>query len=142
MNLLQLEPIRAMRATVKVNKENKVNLLLQVKVMEVSAKLIGATLSAQKGRLVADQIRGLSVEKALQILSFSAKKSAQIMKKVLESAIANAEHNEGADIDELKVAKVFVDEGRTQKRMHARAKGRGNRILKRNNHITVTVSDS
>ena len=110
--------------------------------MEVRAILKNATISAQKGRLVADQIRGKPVEQALQILNFSTKKGATIVKKVLESAIANAEHNEGADIDELKVAKVFVDEGRTQKRMHARAKGRGNRILKRSSHITVTVSDS
>ncbi len=110
--------------------------------MEVSARLKGASLSAQKGRLVADQIRGMPVEKALQVLAFSTKKSAFIVKKVLESAIANAEHNEGADIDELKVTTIFVDEGRTQKRMRARAKGRGNRILKRSSHITVTVSDS
>ena len=110
--------------------------------MEVSAKLKNARLSAQKGRLVADQIRGKSVEQALQVLSFSTKKAAHIMKKVLESAIANAENNEGADIDELKVKTVFVDEGRTMKRIQARAKGRANRILKRSSHITVTVSDS
>ena len=110
--------------------------------MEVSAKLKNARLSAQKGRLVADQIRGKSVEQALQVLSFSTKKAAQIMKKVLESAIANAENNEGADIDELKVKTVYVDEGRTMKRIQARAKGRANRILKRSSHITVTVSDS
>ena len=110
--------------------------------MEVSAKLRNAPLSAQKGRLVADQIRGMHVEKALQVLAFSPKKAAHMVKKVLESAIANAEHNEGADIDELKVSRVFVDEGPTYKRMRARAKGRGNRILKRHSHITVTVSDS
>jgi large subunit ribosomal protein L22 len=110
--------------------------------MEVSAKLKNARLSAQKGRLVADQIRGKSVEQALQTLSFSTKKAAQVMKKVLESAIANAENNEGADIDELKVKTVCVDEGRTMKRIQARAKGRANRILKRSSHITVTVSDS
>ena len=110
--------------------------------MEVRAKLRNATISAQKGRLVADQIRGKSVEQALQTLTFSTKKAAQIMKKVLESAIANAENNEGADIDELKVKTVFVDEGRTNKRIQARAKGRANRILKRSSHITVTVSDS
>ena len=110
--------------------------------MEVSAKLRNAQLSAQKGRLVADLIRGKSVEQALQVLSFSTKKAAQIMKKVLESAIANAENNEGADIDELKVKTVYVDEGRTMKRIQARAKGRANRILKRSSHITVTVSDS
>jgi large subunit ribosomal protein L22 len=107
--------------------------------MEVSAILRGTRLSAQKGRLVADQIRGLRVEKALNILAFSPKKGAGIIKKVLESAIANAEHNEGADIDELKVAAIMVDEGPVMKRMHARAKGRGNRIVKRTSHITVTV---
>lgn len=110
--------------------------------MEVSAKLSNAPLSAQKGRLVADQIRGMNVERALQILSFSPKKAAHMVKKVLESAIANAEHNDGADIDELKISKIFVDEGPTYKRMRARAKGRGTRILKRHSHITVTVSDS
>lgn len=110
--------------------------------MEVRAKLRNATISPQKGRLVADQIRGKSVEQALQTLTFSTKKAAQIMKKVLESAIANAENNEGADIDELKVKTVCVDEGRTMKRIQARAKGRANRILKRSSHITVTVSDS
>ena len=110
--------------------------------MEVSAKLKHAGLSPQKGRLIADQIRGVPVEKALQLLAFSTKKAAFIVKKVLESAIANAEHNEGADIDELKVHRIMVDEGRTNKRFHARAKGRGNRILKRTSHITVTVSDS
>ncbi len=110
--------------------------------MEVSAKLTNASLSAQKGRLVADQIRGLPVEKAIQTLAFSPKKAARVLKKVLESAIANAEHNEGADIDELKVSAIFVDEGPTYKRMRARAKGRGTRILKRRAHITVTVSDS
>ena len=109
--------------------------------MEVSAILKNANLSAQKGRLVADQIRGVPVERALQILAFSTKKAAHTMKKVLESAIANAEHNEGADVDELKVSRVFVDEGRTLKRFHARAKGRGNRIRKRTSHITVMVSD-
>jgi len=110
--------------------------------MEVNAKLKNVPLSAQKGRLVADQIRGLNVEKALQLLAFSPKKAAHIVKKVLESAIANAEHNEGADIDELKISRIFVDDGPTQKRMRARAKGRGVRILKRHSHITVTVSDS
>ncbi len=110
--------------------------------MEVSAKLSNAPLSAQKGRLIANQIRGLNVEKALQILTFSPKKAAHLVKKVLESAIANAEHNEGADIDELKISTVFVDEGPTHKRMRARAKGRGVRILKRHSHITVTLSDS
>jgi large subunit ribosomal protein L22 len=110
--------------------------------MEVSAKLKNADLSPQKGRLVADQIRGKNVENALQVLTFSTKKAARIVKKVLESAIANAEHNEGADIDELKISRIFVDEGRYQGRYRARAKGRGARILKRSCHITVTVSDS
>ena len=110
--------------------------------MEVSAKLKNASVSPQKGRLVADQIRGKSVEQALQTLSFSTKKAAHIMKKVLESAIANAENNEGADIDELKVKTVCIDEGLTMKRIQARAKGRANRIIKRSSHITVTVSDS
>jgi len=110
--------------------------------MEVRAKLLNAPLSAQKCRLVADQIRGKNVENALQILAFSPKKAAHVVKKVLESAIANAEHNEGADIDELKVSRIFVDEGPTYKRMRARAKGRGVRILKRHSHITVMVSDS
>jgi len=110
--------------------------------MEVSAKLTNAPLSAQKGRLVADQIRGMPVEKALETLIFSPKKASHVVRKVLESAIANAEHNEGVDIDELKVSKIFVDEGPTFKRMRARAKGRGTRILKRRAHITVTVSDS
>ena len=110
--------------------------------MEVSSILKNADFSAQKGRLVADQIRGKNVENALQFLTYSTKKASRVVKKVLESAIANAEHNEGADIDELKVAKIFVDEGRYQGRYRARAKGRGTRILKRSCHITVTVSDS
>lgn len=109
--------------------------------MRVSAILRGTRLSAQKGRLVADQIRGLPVERALNILAFSPKKAAVIMKKVLESAIANAEHNEGADIDELRVATVMVDEGTSLKRFTARAKGRGNRIIKPTCHITVVVGD-
>ena len=109
--------------------------------MQAMAKLRYARLSAQKGRLVADQIRGMPAEQALNLLRFSSKKAAGLMRKVLESAIANAEHNEGADIDELKVAAVTVDEGPTQKRMRARAKGRGNRILKRTSHLSVTVSD-
>lgn len=109
--------------------------------MEVAAKLRFARISAQKMRLVADQIRGLPVERALQTLTFSPKKAARIMKKVLESAIANAEHNEGADIDELKVAKVYVDEGPDYKRIQARAKGRATRILKRTSHITVRVAE-
>ena len=109
--------------------------------MQAVAKLRYAHLSAQKGRLVADQIRGLPVEQALEILTFSKKKGAALMKKVLDSAIANAENNEGADIDELKVATVMVDEGPTMKRIRARAKGRAARILKRTSHITVSVSD-
>ena len=109
--------------------------------MEVAARLRFARISAQKCRLVADQIRGLPVERALQILSFSPKKAAGMMKKVLESAIANAEHNEGADIDELKVSRVFVDEGPSLKRIEARAKGRANRIVKRTSHITVLVGE-
>ncbi len=110
--------------------------------MEVSAKLTGAQISAQKVRLVADQIRGKEVEEALDILEFSNKKAADIVKKILNSAIANAEHNEGADVDELKVSTIFVDEGRTLKRLRPRAKGRADRILKRSCHITVKVSDS
>ncbi|MFA5626975.1 MAG: 50S ribosomal protein L22 [Thiohalomonadaceae bacterium] len=109
--------------------------------MEVAAKLRYARISPQKCRLIADLIRGMPVERALQTLSFSQKKAASLVKKVLESAIANAEHNDGADIDELKVAKVFVDEGPVLKRMQARAKGRGNRIMKRTSHITVLVAE-
>ena len=110
--------------------------------MEVSATLKQAHISAQKARLVADQVRGLPVERALNILIFSPKKAAAMVRKVLESAIANAEHNEGADIDELKVSAIYVNEARTLKRFRARAKGRGTRILKRNSHITVKVGDS
>ena len=110
--------------------------------MEVLAKHRYARISPQKARLVVDQIRGQSVEQALTILTFSNKKAAGLVQKVLESAIANAEHNEGADIDELTISKAFVDEGPTMKRIQARAKGRANRILKRSSHITVTVSDS
>ena len=109
--------------------------------MEVAATLKYAGISPQKCRLVADQIRGLPVERALQTLSFSPKKAAGIVKKVLESAIANAEHNEGADVDELKVKRVFVDEGPTYKRIRPRAKGRADRIMKRTSHITVVVGD-
>ncbi|MBT8138833.1 MAG: 50S ribosomal protein L22 [Gammaproteobacteria bacterium] len=109
--------------------------------MEVSAKLSGAQISAQKVRLVADQIRGKRAEDALDILTFSKKKAAAIVLKVLNSAIANAEHNEGADVDELKVSTVFVNEGRTMKRLKPRAKGRADRILKRACHITVKVAD-
>lgn len=109
--------------------------------MEIAAKLKSVGVSPQKARLVADQVRGQSVDKALEILTFSSKKSARIIKKILESAIANAEHNEGADIDELKVSTIFVDQGPVQKRIQARAKGRANRIIKRSSHITVCVSD-
>jgi len=109
--------------------------------MEVIAKHTGARISAQKAPLVADQIRGKSVGEALNILAFSTKKGAELVKKVLESAIANAEHNEGADIDELHVSAIFVDEGMTMKRIQPRAKGRADRILKRSSHITVKVSD-
>jgi large subunit ribosomal protein L22 len=108
---------------------------------EVAAILRGAQLSAQKARLVADQIRGKNVSEALTILEFSPKKGAELMKKVLESAIANAEHNEGADVDELNVSTIFVDEGTTMKRIRPRAKGRADRILKRSCHITIKVSE-
>jgi large subunit ribosomal protein L22 len=110
--------------------------------MEAFAKHRHARTSPQKARLVADQIRGLHVEKALEVLSYSPKKGAGLVKKVLESAIANAEHNEGADIDELLVSQIFVDEGPTMKRIKPRAKGRADRILKRSSHITVVVSDN
>jgi len=109
--------------------------------MEAIAKHNFARISPQKARLVADQIRGKSVDQALEILTFSNKKAAELVKKVLESAIANAEHNEGADIDDLSVAKIFVDEGPTMKRIMPRAKGRADRILKRSSHITVVVAD-
>ena len=109
--------------------------------METKAILRGVRLSAQKGRLVADQIRGLPVERALNVLSFSPKKGAVIIKKVLESAIANAEHNDGADIDELKVKTIYVEQGATLKRFTARAKGRGNRISKPTCHVYVTVGN-
>jgi|SRR5690625_2392186 len=109
--------------------------------MEVAAKLRYSRISPQKARLVADQVRGLPVGHALQVLEYSPKKAAHIIRKLLDSAIANAEHNEGADIDELKVARIFVDEGPTLKRIRARAKGRADRIMKRTSHITVTVSD-
>ena len=109
--------------------------------MQTRASLRGVRLSAQKGRLVADLIRGLAVDKALNVLAFSPKKGAKIIKKVLESAIANAEHNDGADIDELKVQTIYVEQGATLKRFHARAKGRGNRINKQSCHIFITVGD-
>ena len=109
--------------------------------MNTNAKLWGVRLSAQKGRLVADQIRGKSVEHALNILQFSPKKAGAIIRKVLESAIANAEHNAGADIDELKVTQICVEKGPVLKRFAARAKGRGNRIIKPTCHIFLTVGD-
>lgn len=109
--------------------------------METKAILRGVRLSDQKGRLVADQIRGKPVDQALNILAFSPKKGAGILKKVLESAIANAEHNDGADIDTLKVKTIYVEKGPVLKRFTARAKGRGNRIVKPTCHIYVTVGD-
>jgi large subunit ribosomal protein L22 len=109
--------------------------------MQVSAILRGTRLSSQKARLVADMVRGKPVDQALNILAFSPQKAAFTIKKVLESAIANAEHNEGADIDELTVKTIFVDQGPSLKRFTARAKGRGNRIIKPTCHITVTVGD-
>jgi large subunit ribosomal protein L22 len=109
--------------------------------MEVSAKARRLSISAHKARLVADQVRGKPVAEALDILHFSTKKGAVLVRKVVESAIANAENNEGADVDELKVAEIFVDEGMTMKRIRPRAKGRADRIFKRSSHITVTVSD-
>ena len=109
--------------------------------MEVSAVLKRANISAQKVRLVADQVRGMRVEKAEQLLTFSSKKAAHLVRKVLLSAVSNAEHNEGGDIDELKVSTIMIDEGPTMKRGRARAKGRGTKILKRTSHITIRVSD-
>jgi large subunit ribosomal protein L22 len=110
--------------------------------MRAEAKLKYARISAQKARLVADLIRGQRVEHALNTLTFSTKKGAALIKKVLESAIANAEHNEGADIDELKVESIQVNEGPTLKRIMPRAKGRANRIAKRTSHITLTVAEA
>ena len=110
--------------------------------MEVAAKLKGARISAQKARLVADEVRGMPVGEALNLLEFSKKKAAHLVRKLLNSASANAENNEGADVDELRVATIFVDEGLTMKRMRPRAKGRGDRILKRTCHITVKVADN
>jgi large subunit ribosomal protein L22 len=109
--------------------------------METKAILRGVRLSAQKGRLVADLIRGKPVDQAINILAFSPKRGAAIIKKVLESAIANAEHNDGADIDELKVKTIHVERGMFLKRFQARAKGRGNRVLKHTCHIYITVGD-
>lgn len=132
MSSLQLVPTEAILLTRKLSKGI---------VVEVTAKHKFARISPQKCRLIADQIRGLPVETALEALTFGVTKSSDLMKKVLESAIANAEHNEGADIDELCVSKVMVDEGPTMKRIRPRAKGRANRILKRTSHITVCVAD-
>ena len=109
--------------------------------MEISAKLIRANMSAQKARLVADQIRGLPVGAAVELLRFSPKDAAKAVKKVVDSAIANAEHNAGLDSDDLVVKTIFVNEGPVMKRFHARARGRGCQILKRSCHITVTVSE-
>jgi large subunit ribosomal protein L22 len=109
--------------------------------MQVTAILRGTRLSSQKARLVADMVRGKPVDQALNILTFSPQKAAFTIKKVLESAIANAEHNEGADIDELSVTTIYVDQGASLKRFTARAKGRGNRIVKPTCHITLTVGD-
>lgn len=109
--------------------------------METNAILRGVRLSAQKGRLVADLIRGKSVDQALNILAFSPKKGAGVVRKVLESAIANAEHNDGADIDALRVTSIHVEQGTVLKRFTARAKGRGNRISKPTCHIYVTVGE-
>jgi large subunit ribosomal protein L22 len=110
--------------------------------MSTSAKLTNTRLSPQKMRLVADQIRGLPVERALDVLTFSNKKAATVIKKVLESAIADAEHNDGADIDELKISEILVDAGPTMKRLRPRARGRADRIIKRTSHLKVTVSET
>ena len=109
--------------------------------METKAILRGVRLSAQKGRLVADLIRGKPVDQAINLLAFSPKRGAAIIKKVLESAIANAEHNDGADVDGLKVKTIFVERGTFLKRFQARAKGRGNRVLKHTCHIYITVGE-
>ncbi len=110
--------------------------------MATSAKLKNARISPQKMRLVADQIRGMPVDRAINLLTFSNKKAAQIIKKVLESAIANAENNDAADIDELRISEIMIDEARTMKRWRPRARGRANKILKRMSHVTVAVSDT
>lgn len=109
--------------------------------METKAIVRGVRLSCDKGRLVADMIRGKKVDHALNILTFTQKKAALIIKKALESAIANAEHNDGADIDELKVTSIYIEQGATLKRFSARAKGRGNRISKPTCHIFVAVGN-
>lgn len=109
--------------------------------METTAIVRGVRLSAQKGRLVADLVRGKPVDKALNILTFTQKRAAVIIKKALESAIANAEHNDGADIDDLRVKKIYVEKATTLRRFGACAKGRGTRISKQTSHIFVTVGD-
>jgi large subunit ribosomal protein L22 len=109
--------------------------------MKVQAKMLNTRISAQKVRIIANEVRGDAVGKALDKLAFSPKKAARLVKKVLESAISNAENNNGLDIDNLKIAEIFVDKGMTLKRFRARAKGRGTRILKRTSHITVVVSE-
>ena len=110
--------------------------------IEAKAILRGARISSLKARLVADQVRGLPVGRATSLLQFSDKKAAHLIRKVLLSAVANAENNLGADVDELKVSTIMVDEGPSLKRMHARAKGRGSRITKRTSHITIVVGDA
>ena len=110
--------------------------------MQVSAHARRLRISPQKARLVADQVRGKPVAEALDILNFSTKKGAVLVRKAVESAIANAENNEGADIDELRISEIYVNEGLTMKRLQPRAKGRADRIFKRTSHITVTVSDT
>lgn len=109
--------------------------------METKAIAKNVPFAAQKGRLVADMVRGRSIEIALQLLENSPRSAARVFRKLLESAVANAEHNDGVDIDDLWISSIFVDEGRTLKRFHARARGRGSRILKRNCHISLIVSD-
>ena len=121
--------------------DKKVAEEVRITTMETRAIVRGVRLSADKGRLVADLVRGKKVDQALNILKFTPKKAAGIIKKVLESAIANAEHNDGADIDELKVKTIYVEQGATLKRFTARAKGRGNRIIKPTCHIYVTVGN-
>lgn len=110
--------------------------------MATMARLKNARISAQKVRLVANQIRGMPVDSAINLLTFSNKKAAKIIKKVLESAIANAEHNDAADVDELTVSQIMIDEGTTMKRWRPRARGRANKILKRMSHVTVAVSET
>lgn len=110
--------------------------------MEAVAVLKNLRISAQKVRLVVDQIRGLNADRALDVLQFSRKNTSGFVKKLLESAIANAEHNEGADIDELKVVRAYVDEAKTMRRFRCRARGRGAKILKRGCHVTIVVGNT